>query len=117
MRDTSSTASRNRVPNGPAVGGQVSPPCRRSHALLRGSDMSLGGWFRQVFHHNVARVAVGSARVSKLVLGVALLTVTPAVADMTASYDGTLVLPKQGENAIVASGLMQAGASLTGTVA
>jgi hypothetical protein len=55
--------------------------------------------------------------VSKLVLGVALLTVTPAVADMTASYDGTLVLPKQGENAIVASGLMQAGASLTGTVA
>ncbi|MGH7895747.1 MAG: hypothetical protein ACREQL_13830 [Candidatus Binatia bacterium] len=51
------------------------------------------------------------------VLGVTLVTATPAVADLTASFDGTLSLPKQGEDAIVASGLMQAGSSLTGTVA
>jgi hypothetical protein len=49
--------------------------------------------------------------------GVALMTAAPARADMTASYDGTLLLPKQGEDAIVASGLMQAGGTLSGTVA
>ena len=52
-----------------------------------------------------------------IVLGVTLATAASAAADLTASYDGTLTLPKQGEDAIVASGLMQAGSSLTGTVA
>ena len=50
---------------------------------------------------------------------IAVMLVTPATAygDLTASYDGTLTLPKAGEDAIAASGLMQAGASVTGTVA
>jgi hypothetical protein len=47
----------------------------------------------------------------------ALLAATTAHADLTASYDGTLFLPKQGEDAIAASGLMQAGVTLTGTIA
>jgi len=49
----------------------------------------------------------------------AVMLVTPASAygDLTASYDGMLTIPKAGEDAIAASGLMQAGASLTGTVA
>jgi hypothetical protein len=51
------------------------------------------------------------------VLGVILMTATPVRADLTASYDGTLSMAKGADNAIVASGIMQAGASLTGTVA
>ena len=62
-------------------------------------------------------MAVGTWASFALVLGVTCVTPAPARADLTASYDGTLTLPKQGEDAIVASGLMQAGASLTGTVA
>jgi hypothetical protein len=50
-------------------------------------------------------------------LAVMLMTPATAYADLTASYDGTLLIPKAGEDAIAASGLMQAGASLTGTVA
>ncbi len=52
-----------------------------------------------------------------IVLGVTLATATLAAADLTASYDGTLSLPKDGEDAIVAGGIMQAGSALTGTVA
>ncbi len=51
------------------------------------------------------------------VLGVTLVAATPAAADLTASYDGTLSMPKMGEDAIAAGGIMQAGGSLTGTVA
>ena len=59
-------------------------------------------------------MAVG-ARLAML----AVMLVTPASAygDLTASYDGTLSIPKAGEDAIAASGLMQTGPSLTGTVA
>jgi hypothetical protein len=52
-----------------------------------------------------------------LALGVTFVAPASARADLTASYDGTLTLPKDGEDAIVASGLMQAGGSLTGTIA
>ncbi len=52
-----------------------------------------------------------------IVLSVATLTVTAARADLTASYDGTLALTKQADPGIVASGIMQAGAALTGTLA
>ena len=62
-------------------------------------------------------MSVGIGASFMLVLGVTLMTPAVALADLTASYDGTLTLPKQGEDAIVASGLMQAGSSLTGTVA
>ena len=59
-------------------------------------------------------MAVG-ARLAML----AVILVTPATAhgDLTAAYDGTLTIPKAGEDAIAASGLMQTGPSLTGTVA
>ena len=52
-----------------------------------------------------------------LVLSVTTMTPSAARADLTASYDGTLTIPRAGEEAIVASGLMQAGSALTGTVA
>jgi hypothetical protein len=52
------------------------------------------------------------------VLAIGIVTAaTSAHADLTASYDGTLPLAKQGETAIVAGGIMQAGSALTGTVA
>jgi len=85
--------------------------------LLRGSDMRVSGEFRHLFRVRVGRVPVGMIASSIFVLGVTLVTATAAHADLTASYDGTMPLNKEGETAIAASGLMQAGSSLTGTVA
>jgi hypothetical protein len=62
-------------------------------------------------------VALHAGATFIIVLGVTLATPAPVQADLTASYDGTFTLAKQGEDAIVASGLMQAGTSLTGTLA
>jgi hypothetical protein len=79
--------------------------------------MRVSPWNRHVFRDGVGRVAAVTRASFALVLGVTLMTPAAVRADLTASYDGTLTLPKQGEDAIVASGLMQAGNSLTGTVA
>jgi hypothetical protein len=85
--------------------------------LLRGSDMRVSGGIRHLFRVRVGRVPVAMVASSIFVLGVTLVTATAAHADLTASYDGTMLLNKEGETAIAASGLMQAGSSLTGTVA
>ena len=85
--------------------------------MLRGTDMRVSAWNRHVFRDGGGRMAAVTRASFALVLGVTLMTPVAARADMTASYDGTLTLLKQGEDAIVASGLMQAGSALTGTVA
>jgi hypothetical protein len=77
----------------------------------------MSGWIRQVFHDVVDGMPSRCRATATIALAVVTLTTTPARADLTASYDGTLLLPKQGEEALVASGLMQAGGALTGTVA
>src|SRR4029077_1279489 len=104
----------NRDERERAVGEQFWAPCRRSHALLRGSDMRVRTWFRHVCREGVVRMAVG-ARLA--IFSVMLVTPATAYGDLTAAYDGMLTIPKAGEDAIAARGLMQAGASLTGTVA
>jgi len=79
--------------------------------------MRVSGGFRHLFRVRVGRVPVGMVASSIFVLCVTLVTATTAHADLTASYDGTMPLNKEGETAIAACGLMQAGTSLTGTVA
>jgi hypothetical protein len=111
MRATPDTAIGNDVREGRADRARFPAPCRSSRALLRGWVMRVSHGGRQDFPGRVARATLAAA------FGVALLTATPARGDMTASYDGTLFLPKQGEDAIVAGGLMQAGVALSGTVA
>jgi hypothetical protein len=79
--------------------------------------MRVSGGIRQLLREGVGPVALAAGRTFRIVIAVTLLTAAAARADLTASYDGTLTIPRAAEEAIVASGLMQAGASLTGTVA
>ena len=71
--------------------------------------MRVSGWFRQVFHDVGEGVALRTGPTARIALAVVMLTATPVLADLTASYDGSLLLPKQGEEALVASGLVVTG--------
>src|SRR5262249_23506644 len=85
--------------------------------LAAGTDMRVSSRIRQLLRNRVVAMALRGGATFTIVLGVTLATAASATADLTASYDGTLLLPKTAENAIVAGGLMQAGSALTGTIA
>src|SRR5262245_10659416 len=75
---------------------------------------------RHVYARAARRPGCGVTRVARdarSLFTIVLLLARAAQADLTASYDGSFAIPAAGESALVASGLMQAGSSLTGTIA